>query len=150
MEGDTMSLEENKAIVLRLYEAVNTRNLSSLEEFVALDYVDHTRKIRGLEAFKQFGAMIFNTFPDFHETTEDIIAEGDKVWVRNTITATHKGEYLGLPPTGNKFAEASVDIFRIVDGKIVEGWNIQDELDFYKKIGAIEYTEKGRNLFQEK
>ena len=150
MEGDTMSLEENKAIVLRLYEAVNTRNLSSLEEFVALDYVDHTRKIRGLGAFKQFGAMIFNTFPDFHETTEDIIAEGDKVWVRNTITATHKGEYLGLPPTGNKFAEASVDIFRIVDGKIVEGWNIQDELDFYKKIGAIEYTEKGRNLFREK
>ena len=142
-----MSLEENKAIVLRLYEAVNTRNLSSLEEFVALDYVDHTRKIRSLEALKQFGAMIFNTFPDFHETTEDIIAEGDKVWVRNTITATHKGEYLGLPPTGNKFAETSVDIFRIVDGKIVEGWNVQDELDFYKKIGAIEYTEKGKKLF---
>ena len=144
-----MSLEENRAIVLRLYEAVNTQNLSSLEEFVALDYVDHTRKIRSLEALKQFGAMIFNTFPDFHETTEDIIAEGDKVWVRNTITATHKGEYLGLLPTGNKFTEASVDIFRIVDGKIVEGWNIQDELDFYIKIGAIEYTEKGKKLFPE-
>jgi len=144
-----MSLEENKAIVRRLYEAINTRDLSSIEEFMALDYVDHTRKINSLEALKQFGAMIFNTFPDFHETTEDIIAEGDKVWVRNTITATHKGEYLGLPSTGNKFTEASVDIFRIADGKITEGWNVQDELDFYKKIGAIKYTEKGKKLFPE-
>jgi len=93
--------------------------------------------------------MLFNAFPDFHETTEDIIAEGDKVWVRNTITATHKGEYLGSAPTSNKFTEASVDIFRIVDGKIAEGWNIEDELDFYKQLGVIEYTEKAKKLFPE-
>jgi predicted ester cyclase len=129
-----------------LYEAINTQNLSSIEDFMATDFVDHTRKIRGLEALKQFGSMLFNAFPDFHETTEDYIAEGSKVWVRTTITATHKGEYRGLAPTGNKFKEASVDIFRIVDGKIAEGWNVQDELDFLKKLGLIEYTEKGKKL----
>jgi C-1 hydroxylase len=134
-----MSLEENKEIVRRLYESVNTQDLSSIEDFMAPHYVDHTRKLRGLEALKQFGTMIFKTFPDFHETMEDIIAEGDKVWVRNTITGTHKGKYRGLAPTGKKFTEASVDIFRIVDGKLVEGWNVTDELDFLKQLGVIEY-----------
>ena len=145
-----MSLERNKAIVRRLYEAVNTQDLSSIEDFMAPEYVDHTRNINGLEALEQFGNFIFKTFPDFHEKMEDIIAEGDKVWVRNTITGTHKGEYQGLVPTGKKFIEASVDIFRIVDGKLLEGWNVTDELDFYKKIGAIEYTEKGKSLFSDK
>jgi predicted ester cyclase len=100
---------------------------------------------------KQLFSMIFKSFPDFHLTIEDIIAEGDKVWVRSKIIATHIGEYYGLPPTGKKFTEASVWINRMVNGKIVEGWDVQDELDFYKKIGAIEYTEKAKEfaLFQE-
>ena len=144
-----MSLEENKSIVRRLYEAVNMQDLSSLEDFISTDYIDHTRKIRGLEAFKQLGIMLFNAFSDFHVTIGDIIAEGDKVWVYTTITATHNGEYLGLAPTGSKFTQASVDIFRIVDGKIAEGWNIQNELDFLKQLGLIEYTEKGKKLFPE-
>jgi predicted ester cyclase len=142
-----LSLEENKAIVRRLYEAVNTKDLSSIEDFIALDYIGHSRNIQGLEKFKQFGRTIFKAFPDFHETTKDIIAEGDKVWVYSTITATNTGEYLGLAPNGKKFTEESVDIFHIVDGKIVEGWNIQNELDFLKKLGFIEYTEKGKKLF---
>ena len=144
-----MSLEENKAVVRRLYEAVDTEDLSSIDDSVVPDYVDHTRKIRGLEVLKRFGIMLFNAFPDFHETIEDIVAEGDKVWVRTTITATHKGEYRGLAPTGSKFTEAPVDIFRIVDGKIAEGWNIQDELDFLKKLGIIEYTEEAKKIFPE-
>ncbi|MFQ6094824.1 MAG: ester cyclase [Candidatus Bathyarchaeia archaeon] len=59
--------------------------------------MDHTREIPSLEVLKQFGTMLFNAFPDFHETIEDIIAEGDKVWVFTTITATHIGEYRGFP-----------------------------------------------------
>ena len=134
-----MTLEENKAVILRLYEAINTKDLSSLEDFMASDYVDHTRKIKGREVLRQFGIMLFNAFLDFHETVDDIIAEGDKVWVRTTITATHQGEYRGVAPTGNTFTESSIDIFRIINGKIVEGWNIQDELDFLKKLGVINY-----------
>ena len=88
---------------------------------------------------KQFEIILFKAFPDFHETIEDIIAEGDKVWVRSTVTATHIGEFGGLAPTGRKFTEVSVDIFRVVNRKIVEGWNIQDELDFLKQLGIIEY-----------
>jgi len=134
-----MSLEENKAIVRCLIEAVNMRHLSSIEDLVAPDYVDHTRQLRGLEVLKQFATMIYKSFSDFHMTIEDIIAEGDKVWVRTTITGTHTGEYRGLAPTGKKFTEASVDIYRLVNGKVVEGWNVQDELDFLKQLGIIEY-----------
>jgi C-1 hydroxylase len=144
-----MSLEENKKIVRKSIEIINKKDLSSIEQMVAPDFVDYTRQMQGLEGLKQFISMIFKSFPDFHLTIEDIIAEGDKVWVRLTITATHTGEFLGLAPTGKKFTEPSVWIYRIVNGKIVEGWDVQDELDFYKKIDAIKYTEKGKKLFPE-
>jgi C-1 hydroxylase len=144
-----MSLEKNKAIVRRSIEVINSQDLSLVDDLVATDYVDHTRQTRGAESLKQFLTMIFKSFPDFHLTIKDIIAEGDKVWIRSTITATHIGEFGGLPPTGNKFIEPSVWIYRINNGKIVEGWDVQDELDFYRKIGAIEYTEKGKKLFSE-
>lgn len=142
-----MDTRVNKTIVCRLYEAVNTQDLSSLKDFIASDFIDHSRKIHGLEALKRFGTMIFNAFPDFHETMEDIIAADNKVWVRNTITGTHLGEFRGIAPTGKTFTETSVDIFRIVNGKLIEGWNVTNELDFYKQIGAIEYTRQGQQLF---
>ena len=142
-----MSLEENKKIVRKSIEVINTKDLSSIEQMVAPDFVDHTRKMQGSEGLKQFLFMIYKSFPDFHLTIEDIIAEGDKVWVRLTITATHTGQFLGLAPTGKKFTEPSVWIYRIANSKIIEGWDVQDELDFYKKIDAIENTEKGKKLF---
>jgi len=144
-----MSLEENKKIVQKSIEIINKKDLSLVEQMVAPDFVDHTRQMHGSESLKQFLSMIFKSFPDFHLTIEDIIAEDDKVWVRLTITATHTDDFFGLAPTGKKFTEPSVWIYRIDNGRIVEGWDVQDELDFYKKIGAIEYTEKGRQLFPE-
>ncbi len=144
-----MSLEENKAIVRKVVEAANTRNVDLMNEIVAPDFVDHKRQLQGLEVLKQWATMIFKSFSDFHETIEDIIAEGDKVWVRIKTSGTHTGEFLGLAPTGKKFTETSVDIFRIVNGKLVEGWNVTDELDFLKQLGVIEYTEKGKKLFPE-
>jgi predicted ester cyclase len=65
------------------------------------------------------------------------------------LTGTHTGEYYGLAPTGKKITYTAVAICRIVDGKIVEGWGVYDMLDFYKQLGAIEYTEKGKKLFPE-
>jgi C-1 hydroxylase len=144
-----LSLEENKEIVRKSIEIINTQDLSSIENIVAPDYVDNTRQIHGLENLKQFLSMIFKSFPDWHLTIEDIIAEGDKVWIRVTITGTHIGEFRGLAPTGKKFTERQVWIYRIVKGKILEGWDVDDNLDFYKQLGVIEYTEKGKKLFPE-
>ncbi len=141
-----MSLNENKAIVRRFIEAYNKRNLGLVDDFVAADYVDHTNKV-DREGLKQLFNMGLTAFPDWHETIEDIIAEGDKVWVRLSYTGTHKGEFMGLAPTGKKITSKAVDIYRIVNGKLAEYWNVTDNMNIQKQIGAIEITEKGKKLF---
>jgi len=144
-----MLLEENKAIVRRMIDTYNQRehfNLDWFDEFIAPNYFDHTNQV-GPEGVKQLFIMGHKGFPDWHEAIEDIIAEGDKVWVRLTYTGTHTGEFFGLAPTGKKLTMKAVAIYRIVNGKLVEGWFTNDGLDFNKELGTIEYTEKGKKLF---
>ena len=141
-----MSLEENKTIVRRMIDAYNQHNLDWFDEFIAPDYFDHSNQV-GAEGVKQLLIMGFTGFPDWHETIEDIIAEGDKVWVRLTYTGTHTGEFMGLAPTSKKVTMTSVAIYRIMNGKLVEGRFIDNNLDMLKQIGAIEYTERGKKLF---
>jgi len=113
-----MSLEKNKAIVRKFIEEVNKRNLAVLDEFMALDLVDHDRKVRGRETdfnhAKQAVAKVLKDYPDLHTTIEDIIAEGDKVWFLEKDTGTDS--------SGKKMDATSLIILRIVNGKFVEGW----------------------------
>jgi len=88
-----MSLEKNKAIIRGLFEAFNKHNLGLLDSFIAPDFVDHTLQLQGLDGFKKFEAMFIKSFPDYSETIEDIIAEGDMVWVHFKVTGTHTGEW---------------------------------------------------------
>lgn len=144
-----MSLEENKAIVRRFIEEYNNRNLNYLnliDDFVSPDYIDHSNKVNR-EGLKQLFIMGLKAFPDWHENIEDIIAEGDKVWVRLSYTGTHRGEFMGISPTGKKIMSKAVDIYRIVDGKLAEYWNVTDNVNIFKQVGAIEVTEKGKQLF---
>jgi len=137
-----LSLEENKAIIRRFYESVNKHNPDLIDELVAQGYIDHPRQFQGLENYKQHLRRYYTSFPDSHETIEDIIAEGDKVCIRLKGTATQKGEYRGLAPTGKKVTWEAHTIFRIVNGKIAEMWGFSDELKFLKQLGVIEYTGK--------
>jgi predicted ester cyclase len=121
-----VSLEKNKAIVRKGIEAMNRRDLSMLDEFMAPDYVDHTNQLRGREDVKQFYTGAFRDFPDFRRTIEDIIAEGDKLWVRFKITGTAR--------TGKKIELESVNIFRIANGKVVEGWTVPQLVSKEKKL----------------
>jgi len=121
-----MSLEEIKALVRKGIEAMNKRDLTVLDEFMAPDYVDHTNQLRGREDVKQFYIGAFKDFPDLRRSIEDIIAEGDKVWVRFKIT--------GTATTGKKIELASVNIFRIVNGKVVEGWTVPQLVSKEKKL----------------
>ncbi len=72
------------------------------------------------------------------------------MWVRIKATGTHSGEFMGIAPTGNKITMVFADMFRIVNGKVLEYWEVRDGLDYNKQLGIIEYTEKGKRLFQEK
>jgi len=120
-----MSLEKNKAIIRKGVEELNKRNLAVIDEFIAPDCVDHTNPLRGLEDVKQFYTRAFKDFPDLYRTIEDIIAEGDKVWVRFKMTATD--------PTGKKIELSTVTIYRIVNGKIVEVWSVPQTVSEEKK-----------------
>ena len=145
-----MSLEENKAIVRRFMDEYNKRNLDIFEELVAPDYYDHIFQQKGRENLKQLFTMAFKAFPDWYEAIEDIIAEGNKVWVRVRATGTHTGEWnlFGaiLPPTGKKTTIMMVFIWRIENGKLVEGWEVDDNLEFLKQLGVVDYTEKGKPI----
>jgi predicted ester cyclase len=142
-----MSLEENKAIIRKWFEAENKKDLALLDEFVAIDFVDHTHQLKGLKEYKQFVAVISKGFSDFNETIKDIIAEGDKVSVFFEFTGTNTSEWMGLDPTGKKVTIMIVEIFRIANGKVAEEWEVADELGFHKELGLIEYTEKAKKLF---
>ena len=108
--------EKNKNIVRSVNEALNRKDLSVVDEFMAADYVDNTNQLRGLDVVKRFYAGVFKDLPDFHREIEDIIAEGDKVWTRLKITGTLS--------SGKKVEMTTVSMLHIVDGKAVEGWSV--------------------------
>ena len=125
--GCSVSLEENKAIVRRLNEALNKKDLAILDELTTPDYVDHTNQLRGQEDVRKFYTRVFKDFPVWHRIIEDFIAEGDKVWVRFKVT--------GTAPSGKKIELTTVSILRIVNGKAVEGWTVPKVTgEFYEKL----------------
>ena len=134
-----MSIEENTAIGRRMMEAVNNLNLEALDDLLVPDYVNKQLRIQSREELKQLLKRQYQGFPDVHRTLEDIIANKEKVWIRVTITGTHTGEYRGIPPTHTKYTMMAVPIYRIVDGKIIEGWSVWNPLDLFKQLGVIDY-----------
>lgn len=131
---------QNKAIARKVFEDVQSQgNLALVDEIVASDYVGHTppNDIHGPEGAKQFEAMLHEAFPDMQVTVEDQIAEGDKVVTRWTCRGTHWGEFQGMPPTGKRMTMSGMTIFRIANGKLVEGWNNPDLLGMLQQLGAV-------------
>ena len=134
-----MSIEENKAGIRRMVEEIwNKGNLAIIPELYTPDYVFHQSggDIQGPEGIKQLMTMARNAFPDIQMTIEDMVAEGDKVAWRYTITGTHKGEYLGIAPTGKRITASTIIISRCVDGKEVEAWPSSDRLAMYQQLGV--------------
>ena len=137
-----MSAEENKALVRRAFEeGWNAGNLDLFDELDAPDHVLHDPSVPedvvGIEGFRGFASVFLQAFPDLRFTVEDQIAEGDKVVTRWTSSATHKGELMGVAPTGNRTRVSGVTISRISGGKLAEEWNNWDTLGLMRQIGAI-------------
>ena len=75
---------------------------------------------KGIEGLKQRLTLIRTAFPDVHITIEDVVANGDKVAIRTTFHGTHKGEYLGITPTGKAVTATGIGIMRLANGKVQE------------------------------
>ena len=93
--------------------------------------------INGPEGYKQFVTMFLTAFPDHKFTIEDQIAEGDKEVIRWTSTDTHKGEFMGIPPTGVQVTMTGINIVCIAGDKIVEFWVNTDFLGLFQQLGVI-------------
>ena len=138
-----MSSEENKSLMRRFYEEVfNQRNLAAIDDFIAPNFFNYSASQLGIaggdvEHVKQFVSMVMQAFPDLHYTVEDLIAEGDKVAARLTISGTQHGAFMGIPATGKHATISDIEIFRIVDGKGVETWVQADYLGLMQQLGVV-------------
>jgi steroid delta-isomerase-like uncharacterized protein len=126
-----MSAEEkNKALVHEFFEEAWVKgNVAAVDEFMAADYVKHPRPSTlppGTEGLKQLIAAYRTAFPDLKITLDDIFGEGEMVAYRWSVSGTHLGDWLGIPPTGNHITATGITIFRIAGGKVVESWTSID------------------------
>ena len=137
---------KNKDVLNRIEVLWNTGDLEKIGDMFATDFVNHDPNapdVNDLEGYKGFIVMTRTSFPDFHVTSEDIIAEEDKVVSRWTASGTHKGELFGIPPTGTKATWKGISIYRFADGKIVEAWWSKDMFSLMQQLGVIPPPGKG-------
>ena len=107
--------EQNKEVVRSYYEQVlNGRDLDAVGDYFADE--------RMVEGVRRGCFSYFTAFPDLHMSLDELIAEGDTVFLRSTMTGTHDGEYKGIPATGRHIATESAEVFRVADGKFVGYW----------------------------
>jgi steroid delta-isomerase-like uncharacterized protein len=134
----------NKAAVRRFCDAANTGDAEliskTIDELVAPDALIRTPlpiEATGAQLVKEVFARLHRAYPDLHITIEDLIEEGDKVVSRNTVTGTHQGEHMGIPPTGKSVTYNEIFIARFEGGRIAETWGVVDVLAQMKQLGAI-------------
>ncbi len=136
-----MATENDQAVSRRIAEeAFSSGNFTVIDEFVHPDYVAHDpsvpEAIRGREGVRAFISMYRTAFPDVHLAVEDLVAQGDKVVTRWVGRGTHRGELMGLAPTGRPAVITGITIDRYANGKLVESWANWDTLGLMQQIGA--------------
>ncbi len=135
-----MSTKENKVIACSWNDEIYSKgDFAAIDEFFANDFVWHYAPpgvAPDLEGYKRNVAETLAPFADMNCTAEDIIAEGDKIAIRWSWRGTHKGEYMGIAPTGKQVTITGISILWIVGGKIVEEWTEPDNLGFMEQLGA--------------
>jgi steroid delta-isomerase-like uncharacterized protein len=133
--------EVNKAQFRRTYEELlNEGDLAVAEELVADDFVNHEAppgRNRGPESMRGLAIMLRTAFPDLHFTIEELIAEGDIVAGRLTMSGTHEGPLMGMPPTGRQVRQDHMHFVRLTDGKAVEHWGVRDDVGMMQQLGVM-------------
>jgi steroid delta-isomerase-like uncharacterized protein len=135
--------EQNKQLVRQFFEALNRQDIERIRQLVSsTNYSFHFPGMPPMDwkGDKQFIAAINNAFPDLRNNIVDIVAEGDKVTVRFNVTATHKGEFQGIPPTGKEVSFSGMAFLTIIHGKVSEEWATADMMRLMQQIGAIPTT----------
>ena len=142
-----MSVDQNKALIRRLYEeAFNKGNLEVVDEILSPNYVRHglaPGATPGPESTKQVFTMMRTAFPDIRITIEPMVGEGDMVAAQLTHHGTHRGEFMGIAPTGKQVTVTAIGIYHFANKKLVEAWIQMDELGMLKQLGGVPPVGKG-------
>jgi len=127
-----------------IYEAVNTGNLALLDKYVAPGYIEHSEGFRGVEPFKQQISGFRAAFPDLRVTIDDLLlTDGGRFASRTTVTGTHTGGLMGMPPTGKRISVEAVDIGRIENGQAQERWGGLNMYSMLTQLGVISDPQAG-------
>ena len=128
----------NKAVARLVLEEMSEGNIDAAAQLLAPDYVWHGpgAEVHGPEGWKKLASMYLHAFPDLAFRLEEQIAEGDKVVTRYTAFGTHRGELAGVAASGRHVAVPCLVIDTIIDGKIVDSFELFDQLGMFAVIGA--------------
>jgi hypothetical protein len=135
-----MSDEKVHAIMVRYYEEIwNQGRLEICDELIAPDYVNNSAPLPGLPPGPagQLVATVRRAFPDLHYTMEDLVLGGGKAALRVTMRGTHRGEFLGVAPTGRTVEVQEIQIEHVRDGQIVAHWHQIDDLGLQRQLGLL-------------
>ena len=136
-----MGVPENVAVVRRwTSEGFGQGRVELADELVAEDFVNHNPvpgQPPGREGVKAAVLGLRRALPDLTVIEDDVIAEGDKVVLRDTISGTHLGPFAGVPATGKPVRISRIVIFRLEEGKLKENWNVVDMLGALQQMGAF-------------
>jgi len=135
--------ERNKATLQRLYdEVMNGHDVEAADKLITPDRPDHDATFppeftRDREGFKKLFRMLIGAFPDLRFSTEFMVAEGDMVGAFSSVQGTHRGEFMGIAPTGNSFTIRNADYCRFTDdGLIAEHWGLVDMASMMRQLGV--------------
>lgn len=132
---------QTKLILRRFFEELfNQGNLAAADEIVSTNYLNHNAapgETPGRAGLTQFVTSLHTAFRDLNFTLEDQVAEGDKVVTRWSATGIHQGEFAGIPATGKPVVITAINIHRVVDDHIQEGWLNWDALGLLQQLGAM-------------
>ena len=138
-----MSLEPEqlKLLAKRFYEEVlNHGDLSAIDDLVADDFVEH-EELPGIpanrEGLREWVRLMRTAFPDLTVSVNQMIAEGDEIWVHMTMAGTQDGPFLHIPPSGRKVRISAFDRVRVRNGRAVEHWGVTDNLALLQQLGEL-------------
>jgi len=131
--------EQNEALVKRIFEGLNEKNADIYKELYAPDYAwyfpSNNPKPLSREEEHGFVKILWDAFPDINWSIEELIAKDDRIIARFIARGTHKGEFQGIPATGNKIESSGSWIARIENGKLVEVREDADLLGMMQQLG---------------
>jgi predicted ester cyclase len=118
----------------------NRGELDRLEEFVTPDYVNHEAwegEDPGFEGFRLRMRRLHDAVSDMHMEIHHVVAQGDLIVYRATLSGRHTGPLLGIPATNRRFAARQMHMLRMRGARACEHWAVRDDLGMLQQLGVL-------------